>query len=368
MKIARTVMAVAASLSLALGLAPAASAETTVKAWDVTTDVPLTVSGGKAQAWTKQVDHVSLHAYKVHSPSMGRDIPVAVIPATSAAGERVTEAPTFYLLNGAGSAEQDADWISRFDAVNYFKGKGVNVVIPQEGAFSYYTNWVDTTVQAPYFKGPQLWENFLLDELPTAIEPYLEANDKRAIAGFSMSATSSLVLPTLKPGFYAAAGSFSGCAATSSPHGYNFGRITINRASESGDYTSVTPEMMWGPMGSENNVKHDALLNAANLRDTALYISAGTGLASKDDLTSTLAAQGLAAPVASIGAAQLQVEGGVIEAAVNKCTHDLQAKLDSLGINAKYEFRNTGTHSWPVWRQDIDEAWTSTIAPALGVA
>lgn len=372
MSIKRSVVAVAAALTLALGATPASvSAQTApegvVKAWDAPSDPPLVVGSGKPQKWVSQVDHKRVLSYKVFSPSMGRDIPVAVIPATDSAGNRVANAPVVYLLNGAGGAEQDADWLSRFGTRDFFAGKGVNVVIPQAGAFSYYTDWVRNDIQSPYINGPQKWETFLTKELPGPIERTLNADQRRSIVGFSMSATSALVLPTHNPGFYDSAASFSGCAATASPHAYNYARVTVNRASGTGDFRTVTPEMMWGPMGGPYNGYNDALANAEKLRGTSLYISTGTGLASETDMVGYLIGQGAPAPAASIGAAQLQVEGGLIEAAVNQCSHDLRAKLEHLNIPAHYEFRNTGTHSWPVWREDIQKAWFTTIAPSFGM-
>ncbi len=381
MNLKRSVLAATAALSLALGAAPltpaANAADVTpaqvadgtavgeVKTWNVNEDPPLVVSTKKPQDWIKQVDNKSVLAYKVFSPSMKRDIPIAVIPATDANGERVDNAPTIYLLNGAGGAEQNADWLKMYDTRDFFAGKGVNVVIPQAGAFTYYTDWVDENVQSPYINGPQKWETFLTKELPGPIEDTLNADNRRAIVGFSMSGTSALVLPAHNPGFYDAAASFSGCAATSSPHAYNFARVTINRASGTGDFKTVTPEQMWGPMGGEYNRYNDALLNADKLRGTALYISTATGLAGRSDQVSYLIGQGAPAPAASVGATTLQVEGGVIEAAINKCSHDLRAKLESEGIPATYEFRNVGTHSWPYWREDIEKSWYSTIAPAF---
>lgn len=80
---------------------------------------------------------------------MERDIPVAVIPATDANGEHVNNAPTIYLLNGAGGAEQNADWLKMYKTRDFFTGKGVNVVIPQAYAFTYYTDWLDENVQSP---------------------------------------------------------------------------------------------------------------------------------------------------------------------------------------------------------------------------
>ncbi|MGV0387626.1 alpha/beta hydrolase [Corynebacterium sanguinis] len=381
MNLKRSVLAATAALSLALGavpFTPAANAATVtaeqvagntpvgeVKEWDARSNPTTKVSNGAPQTWTQQVDGTNVLSYKVFSPSMKRDIPIAVIPATDASGARVSDAPIIYLLNGAGGAEQDADWLKMYNTREFFEGKGVNVVIPQAGAFSYYTDWLDENVQSPYISGPQKWETFLTKELPGPIQKTLGADNRRAIVGFSMSGTSSLVLPTHNPGFYDAAASFSGCAATSSPHAYNFARVTINRASGTGDFKTVTPEQMWGPMGSDYNRWNDALVNAEQLRGTALYISTATGLAGQSDQVGYLIGQGAPAPAASVGATTLQVEGGVIEAAINKCSHDLRAKLEHLKIPATYEFRNAGTHSWPYWREDIEKSWNSTIAPAF---
>ena len=230
----------AAASSIAAGHFPEASAANvtaaqvagqtpvgTVKAWDAPSSPPRVVNTGEPQEWVRQVDHKNVLSYLVYSPSMNRDIPIAVLPATDAAGNRVAQAPIIYLLNGAGSAEQNQDWIRQANVRDFFAGKGVNVVIPQAGAFSYYTDWVDSTVRSPYVNGPQKWETFLTKELPGPIERTLNADNRRAIVGFSMSGTSSLVLPTHQPGFYDAAASLSGCAATSSPHGYTLSLIHI---------------------------------------------------------------------------------------------------------------------------------------------
>ena len=57
------------------------------------------------------------------------------------------------------------------------------------------------------------------------------------------------------------------------------------------------------------------------------------------------------------GSSTLQVEGGGIEAGVNYCTHNFKAKLDQAGVPATYNFRNTGTHSWPHWKEDLKDSW-----------
>ena len=382
MKFFRPILAVAAASALTVGAAIATPADAapvtaaqvagntpvgTVKNWDAHV-APNAISTGETAKWVEMVDHKNVWAFWVHSPSMGRDIPVAVIPARDGNGNLVKNAPTIYLLNGAGGAEQNNDWLTFADTQQFYGDKGVNVVIPMEGAFSYYTDWLHTP-QAQYFRGPQKWETFLTKELPGPIEKRLGADNRRAIVGFSMSGTSALVLPTKQPGFYDAAASFSGCAATSTLAPYNFARLTVNRGAGAAgaNYQTVTPEQMWGPMGGEYNRANDALVNADKLRGTGLYISTSTGLAAEEDMVGYLMSQGATQAQGSIAAMTLQVEGGVIEGAINTCNHDLRAKLDKLQIPAHYEFRNVGTHSWPTWRKDLENSWWVTIKPAFGM-
>ena len=111
---------------------------------------------------------------------------VAIFYATDENGERKENAPTVYLLNGAGGSEQDTDWVAQaYDELeNTYKDSGANVVIPMEGAFSYYVDWaaeppVDTDTN-PFFHGKQMWSTFLAHELPQAVEPYMKAERSTA--------------------------------------------------------------------------------------------------------------------------------------------------------------------------------------------
>ncbi|MCS5478341.1 esterase family protein [Corynebacterium sp. YIM 101645] len=288
----------------------------------------------------------------VKSDAMERYIPLAVITPDGTFNE---ERPTLYMLNGAGGAEQDLDWITSAPIVDFYSDKDVNVVIPMEGAFSYYINWAEQSPNTGtgYLEGKQLWETFLLHELPGIIENHTNGhtNGKRGIAGYSMSATSSLLLAEKAPtGFFDVAGSFSGCAETASPLGYISAGMTVERA-------GAKTEQMFGPMGSPHNVANDALINAEGLRGTQLYISNASGLAGEWDMPGFYVDQGVDQQTASTGAGTLIVEGGVIEAATNVCTHNLKAKLDNLGIPADWNLRPTGTHSWNYWIDDLEKSW-----------
>ena len=286
-----------------------------------------------------------------HSPSMNRDIPLVTVKAKS------PNRPTFYLLNGAGGGDQYShDWVANTAVLDYFLEQDVNLVIPMAGKFSYYIDWVNQPSGS--LKGPQKWETFLTKELPAPLEKQLGANDKRAIAGMSMSATSSLLLAQHNPGFYQAVGSYSGCAETSTPMGNLFAEITVNRSGN-------TAAQMWGPQGSETNRHQDALLNAEKLRGTELYISNGSGLIGEQDTAGWMESKGMNPEAARSGSSILLVEGGGIEGATNLCTHNLEAKLNSLNIPAHYNFNNVGTHTWNYWFDDLRRSWSEVIQPAV---
>lgn len=311
----------------------------------------------------------SVKALNATAPAMDRTVPLAVVTPD---GTFDSSRPTLYLLNGAGGAEQGMDWLvatagedldpnkeGTQELDDYYGDRNVNVVIPQAGAFSYYTDWV-TTPDRSYLKGPQKWETFLTKELPGPLEKHINANGKRGIAGMSMSATSSLVLAQHNPNFYDAIGSFSGCAATSTPLPNFYTQLTVNRGGGS-------TEQMWGPMGGDYNRYNDGLINATknNMGNSQVYVSANSGLAGMNDLgSSRIEKQGLAGALKS--SSTLVVEGGVIEAAMNACTHDLQAKLQREGVDADFNLRDTGTHSWPGWFDDINSSWP-TFARAFGL-
>lgn len=274
------------------------------------------------------------------SPSMERTVPLAVLRAEPGA-------PTLYLLNGADGGEGAANWIEQSNVLEFYADRNVNVVIPMAGAFSYYTDWLE---EVPQLGGKQRWETFLAQELPGPLEEYLGAGPRRAVAGMSMSATSSLLLAQHHPGLYDAVGSFSGCAATTAPLPRIYAAITVAR----GD---ATVDQMWGPPDSPNALRHDALLNAEKLRGTELFISNGSGLAGHWDMPSSPRLEGLSQQQTSEAVATTAGVGGIIEAATNTCTHDLKARLDALGIPADYDFAPTGTHSWGYWEDALARSW-----------
>src|SRR5699024_10432315 len=349
-------LAVAMPLSMAAHTASSASAAPVsaqavagnAKSADLSWDkLPSTVVRDSDDHWLNKFDAQKSSDHNIRyatatSPAMGgREIPLVVIgPKGKKLGE-TAGLPTLYLLNGADGGEGIANWLNQSDIVeDYGQNLNANIVIPMSGAFSYYTDWVNE-YRAEGYK--PMWETFLTKELPQTIEEALKANGKRAIAGMSMSATSSLNLAAHNQGYYDSVGSFSGCASTTQGLAPTFIGITLARGG-----TNVNE--MWGGTHSKAALHNDALINAEKLvGQPNLYVSNASGLVGKHDVLSSDRVDGDLPAAMTVA-----VEGGVIEAATNGCTHDLDVKLRSLGKkDAKFKFRNTGTHQWGYWQDDL---------------
>ncbi|MFI5775718.1 alpha/beta hydrolase [Nocardia sp. NPDC051570] len=276
----------------------------------------------------------------VFSQAMNRPIPVQVIRAADTTHPR----PTIYLLNGSGGGPNESGWDVQTDAVSFLRGKDVNVVTPFGGANSYYTDWIrDDAVL-----GRNKWQTFINEELPPVIENYLGANDKRALAGVSMSGTSVLNLAIAKPGFWKGVAAYSGCAQTSDPIGHEFVRLTVENW---GGGQSV--ENMWGPADGPLWRANDPLVNADKLRGTAIFLSSGSGIAAAphDTPFDRRVLEGrIPLPV------QIAF-GGPIEAAIHYCTVNLANRLHELNIPATFDDRPVGTHSWGYWEDDLRTSW-----------
>ncbi|GAA2381866.1 alpha/beta hydrolase family protein [Gordonia cholesterolivorans] len=302
------------------------------------------VSGGVAHAApgaSSAVTSPRESNISVHSAAMGRDIPLTVLSPKDTS----RPAPVLYLLNGAGGGEDTATWQRNTDVVKFFQNKHVYVVIPMQGAFSYYTDWIKPDEKL----GVNKWSTFLAKELPGAIDGRYRTTGKNAIAGISSSATSVLNLAIQNKGLYKAVGSYSGCASTSSQHGQLFIRIVTEVRGE------ADARNMWGPYNGPLWKKNDPLIHAAGLRGLSLYLSTATGLpGSHDNLTEV--------PDPQVLGDRLLVGGG-IEAATKFCTEELAARLQQLHIPATVDRPLGGTHSWPYWQDQLHKSW-----PQLGRA
>ncbi|MFC4128788.1 alpha/beta hydrolase [Nocardia rhizosphaerae] len=294
----------------------------------------------------------------VYSPAMDRTIALRILrPA-----DTTTPAPTLYLLNGAGGGEDSANWPGQTDAAGFFADKHVNVVIPMEGAFSYYTDWLRPDAglaENLENNGRNMWTTFLTRELPPVIDAAFDTTGDNALAGISMAGTSVLDLAIQAPELYRSVASYSGCAMTSDPIGRAFVSLVVRMGG--GD-----AENMWGPETDATWREHDPYLQAHRLPDIPVYISSGTGLPGIHDTLTNPRVHIAGKNPQSILLNQMLVGGG-IEAAAAYCTASMGLRARELGrTNVTVNVRPTGTHSWGYWEDDLHASWP-TMAAALGI-
>ncbi|MCR5978526.1 esterase family protein [Gordonia jinghuaiqii] len=272
----------------------------------------------------------------VHSDAMDRDVPLTVIKPA----DESTPRGVLYLLNGAGGGEDRANWLEKTDIVEFTRDKNLYVVIPNAGAYSYYTDW-----QKPDpVLGVNKWSTFLGKELPPVVDATYNTSGRNAIGGISSSGTSVLNLAIEHPELYQAAGSYSGCPTTSDPLGQQSIRLVVETRGQ-GDATN-----MWGPYNGPGWRANDPVINADKLRGKKLYISNAGGLPGRYDTPrhvqdpSTLVDQVLV--------------GGVIEGTTGACTVQLLNRLGQLNIPATVDLPPTGTHSWMYWQDQLHRSWS----------
>ena len=303
----------------------------------------------------------------VWSDKMQVEVPNIVHPPANGKAD----SPVYYLVNGAGGGEDAASWQAQSDVVDFMGDKNVWTVTPLGGAFSYYTDWEkhDPGVQTRFAREttePLAFETYLAEELPDQFEATFGASTgksrKRALAAISMTATSVLTIAQNHPGRFQGIGSFSGCAETSTPIGHQFINIVT------GMRGGANLDNMWGPYPGEGWTKNDPVHNADKFVQQmeagelpAMWITTGNGLPGPHE---SLANDRLGQSSAAL--ANQAVVGGVIEAATQYCTANLNRRFSKLGIPAHFDFKPNGTHSWGYWQDDLHNSWP-TFARAMDV-
>ncbi len=171
-----------------------------------------------------------------------------------------------------------------------------------------------------------------------------------------MTATAALQMVEMKPGLFTTVASYSGCAQISDPTGQRFVKLVVET------YGGGDTVNMYGPDDDPAWVENDPVVNAERLRGTQLFISTGSGLPGPHD---TMDSQ-FTLNKTPYGLANQLLIGGVIEAATNWCTHNLQDRLSHLQIPATFDFEPTGTHSWGYWQDAFHRSWPM-LAEGLGL-
>ncbi|WP_036523454.1 alpha/beta hydrolase family protein [Nocardia sp. NRRL WC-3656] len=282
----------------------------------------------------------------VYSAAMDKEIAVDV----QRPADESRPAPNLYLLNGLDAGQGKMNWKGQTTALQWLADKQVNVVQPIGGRGSYYTDWL----RPDPVLGVNKWKTFFTTELPPLLDETLHSTGRNALTGLSMSGTSVLQLAEAAPGLWKTVAAYSGCAQIADP----MGRLAVKLAVEL--WARGNTVNMYGPPDSPLWAENDPVLHAEKLRGTLLYLSSGSGIPEAGDVRNY--SDNAPGPV---GGANLAL-GMMIEGATDLCTHNLQARLDALGIPATYRFTATGTHYWPYWEAALHDSWP-LLARGMGV-
>ncbi|AKE42048.1 surface layer protein [Corynebacterium kutscheri] len=285
-----------------------------------------------------QVDGKRVRQINAYSPSMDRTIPLVWIRPEDTSKPH----PVAYFLNGIDGGTGDGHWLGKTDIVNFYANKNVHVIVPMQGAVSYYADWLEPN---PFYGGKkEMWETFLVHELVEPLEKAIGGNGMRSLAGNSMGAAAVYNIAAHHPGFYNSIGAFSGCAESNSLWGRMVMSATLSAH-------GIAPQTVFGPVDSAYARYNDALLNAEKYRQQPnIWIGTASGLPSQNDLEWMRTGEISSNPVEVLS-------GGSIEMATNYCTHRMKAKLEALNIPATYDVHNTGIHEWSLWAQQLDSYW-----------
>lgn len=273
----------------------------------------------------------------VASPALRRDVGVEVLlPADNSAPR-----PTLFLLDGVSARNHTSGWMNIGGAPAFFADKNVNVVMPNGGRGSLYSDWLQSDPKL----GLNKWETFLTQELPPLLAARLNSNGVNAIAGNSMGGQAAMMLAHRHPELYRGVAAFSGCYSTVDLLGTAV--VQTSTSSQGGDAVN-----MWGPPGSREWAEHDTVAHAENLAGKELYLSAATGVPGPHETPDTP------------DLARTLVLGGILEAGSRMCTQRLEERLDALNIPVTVTYEPVGVHAWGYWRDQLPKAWP-TLQRAL---
>ncbi|WP_084528401.1 alpha/beta hydrolase [Nocardia crassostreae] len=246
-----------------------------------------------------------------------------------------------YLLDGLRARDDFNAWSFETNALQLFAEDNITLVMPVGGQSSFYSDW-----RAPSSTNGQKftyrWETFLTDELPSFLEGYGISRHRNAVAGLSMGGSAA----AYHRDQFLHASSFSGYLNVSAPGMREAIRIAMLDA---GRFNVDSMAWPWSPAW----LRMDPFVFAPQLRGLPLYISAAWGVpGGYDDPTS---------PVGAFNT----VNAVALEALSMLNTRAFKTRLESLGIDARYDLPVRGTHAWGYWQEQLAKARPDILA-AIG--
>lgn len=178
--------------------------------------------------------------------------------------------PVLFLLHGAGQGYDHWAAPCRGNIQALAKGFRGIIVMPEDSAAGYYSDWWDNGLRAS-----AKWESYYLRELIPLIERRYRVRSGRrwhAIAGLSMGGYGAMYLASQLPGYFGSAASFSGALDNQDP-----GSIALLENGEMVYGKTADQNHIWGPPDGWYSVGHNPTKLVENLRYTRLFVSYGTG-------------------------------------------------------------------------------------------
>lgn len=290
------------------------------------------------------LEHIEGNVYEltVYSPSMQRNVQNEIL--LPGGPDNAAPRPTLYLMMGADGAAGGITWRTATDYEGFFADKLINVVTPKGSVSSMQADWYrDDPVT-----GTNRWSTYMTRELPQLIDAHFYGTGRDAIAGVSMSGGPALTIAGYDPERFVAAGSFSGCPATSGAIGaaWTAAAVLMNGAN---------PVNMWGLPGDAAWFAHSPVLNLESLRGVDLFVAASMGVPGAID-----GGTGLSSRVQRLGFPM------VMEGASYACSAHFANEARNAGLNVDWYETPEGTHTWGLFEDELHASWR-TLGPALGV-
>jgi len=263
---------------------------------------------------------------------------VRILLPTGYAADPTRRYPVLYLFDGTSG--HASDWTTFGEAEQTTAELPLIVVMPDitlnGNGGGWCTNWVNDG------KGGQPeWETFHIDQLIPWVDQNFRtvaSRDGRAIAGLSQGGFCSMSYAAQFPDMFITALAYSGAPDIAYDPVAEVGAMAIINATEVG-LDRVPPDSMFGPPATDqiNWAAHDPTTLANNLRGLNLMMYNGNGLPGPLDSSPNL-------------------EGSLIEGAVNVDNIYFHDRLVALGIPSYWDDYGPGTHSWPYWARDLKES------------
>lgn len=279
-----------------------------------------------------------LTAVVVTTPALKGPANVRILLPTAYATHPRKRYPVLYLLHGTSGGAANWAGVGRAEAT--VADRPVIVVMPDIALNDDGGGWCTDWVNGGAYGTPK-WETFHIDQLVPWVDRNLRTipdRAGRAVAGLSQGGFCAMSYAARHPDLFTTAVSFSGAPDIAfDADARRYSTPIINATELALDH--VPANSMFGPRDTNevNWAAHDPASLAVNLRNTTMRLYTGNGQPGPLDTPSTAGA-------------------GAIEVLVHRSTELFHTRLQALHIPSFYDDYGPGTHSWPYWARDLEQA------------